>query len=590
MSSPAPPAPPTTPTAPTAPTGVAPVRVRRRVGEILVELGLLTEDALTEAIEAQRESGRRLGELLLERGVIGPVDLLRALATQFGLDFVDLDARPVDVELAQRVPEALARRHRALPVWRDGDRVVVAMANPADVLALDDLRATVRAPVRPAMADPEQIARVIERVAANDSKVAEAIRDAVSDAAITQPRATQAAEEAAGAVDQSPIVRFVDLLLTKAVQERASDIHIEPTSEGLRIRFRVDGFLVETMSPPKALQSGILSRIKVMANLDIAERRMPQDGRITAVVAGQPIDLRVATVPTIHGEAAVLRILASGVSDAITLEEVGFLPDQLATYLKVLERPWGTILVTGPTGSGKSTTLYATLRRIADPTRNVVTVEDPVEYRLDGIKQVQVNPKAGLTFATALRSFLRADPDIILVGEIRDRETATIAAEASLTGHLVLSTLHTNNAASTPLRLLEMGVEPFLVTSSVNGVLAQRLARRLCEHCRIPRPMSPAQAAGIGIPEHLLEADGSFPAFHGRGCDHCNGQGFRGRVAIHEVLVMTETLSEMVLGRVSIESLEAAAKTEGLVTLREDGFRKVRDGWTTAEELFRVIA
>jgi type IV pilus assembly protein PilB len=575
-----------------SPSSQTPTRVRRRLGEILVELGLIGEAQLAEALEKQRSSGRRLGDLLLETGVVTPTGLLRALASQYGLDFVDLNDRSIDPEVAQRVPEPLARRHRALPVWRDGERIVVAMANPADVLALDDIRAAVRAPLKPAMADPEQIIRAIERIAASDTKVQEAIRDAVGESATNRSGADQAAvvEESFGSNDQSPIVRFVDLLLAKAIQDRASDIHIEPTSDGLRIRFRIDGYLQESMSPPKALQSGIISRLKVMAALDIAERRIPQDGRISTVVAGQGLDIRLATVPTIHGEAAVLRLLTNGTGDAITLEEVGFLPVQLEKFLGALSQPWGTILVTGPTGSGKTTTLYATLRRIADPTRNVVTVEDPVEYRLDGLKQVQVNPKAGLTFANALRSFLRADPDIILVGEIRDQETATIAAEASLTGHLVLSTLHTNNAASTPLRLVEMGVEPFLVTSSVNAVLAQRLARRLCDRCRMPEALDAARAEAVGIPEELREADGTFTSFQPKGCERCNGKGYRGRLAIHEVMPLTETLSAMVLQRVQTEKLQAAAVDEGLITLRVDGYHKVRSGLTTLEELFRVIA
>jgi len=330
----------------------------------------------------------------------------------------------------------------------------------------------------------------------------------------------------------------VDILIAKAIQERASDIHVEPSSDDLRIRFRVDGVLTDAMTSPKSLQSGIISRIKVMSNIDIAERRLPQDGRLTVDTPDGQTDLRVVTVPTVHGEAAVLRILQNDARGG-GLSNLGFLPTQLENFRKAYTKPWGAILVTGPTGSGKSTTLYGTLEELRDPTKNIITIEDPVEYRMEGVKQVQVNAKAGMTFPTALRSFLRADPDIILVGEIRDAETATIAVEASLTGHMVLSTIHTNNAASTPLRLIEMGVQPFLVTSSLNAVLAQRLARKLCDRCKTERKVSASPSDRQIIPDEFLAEDGSYTIWSPVGCPYCANTGYRGRFAIHEVMSLS---------------------------------------------------
>lgn len=566
------------------------VASRRRIGEVLVELGIVSDDEISRALEAQRSSGRRLGEVLLQEGLVEPRDLVRALAVQFDLPFVDLSDRRIDIEVSQLVPQQLAMRHRALPVWREDQQIVVAMANPVDVLALDDIRSLVGRQVKPVMAEATQILKAIERMSHSDSRVRETIQAAVGENREQSAQLAEAKADSEGSGD-APIVRFIDLLLAKAVEENASDIHVEPTSDDLRIRFRVDGVLHETMTPPKSLRAGIISRIKVMAEIDIAERRVPQDGRFTARVNGTEFDVRVVTIPTVHGEAAVLRILhglaRGGISSA------GFLPEQLEFYRQAYERPWGAILVTGPTGSGKSTTLYATLEEIRDPTRNIITIEDPVEYRMDGIKQVQVNQKSGMTFARALRSFLRADPDVMLVGEIRDGETATIAIEAALTGHLVLSTLHTNSSSAAPMRLVEMGVEPFLVASSLSAVLAQRLARRLCEKCREPSEVF-LDRLGLTddllarLPADLLESE-SFEGYRAVGCESCGDTGYRGRFAIHEVLTMTEEISDLVLAHARVEDVERVAVEQGMSTLRADGLRKVRSGLTTVEELFRVI-
>lgn len=572
-----------------------PAATRRRLGEILVDLQIVTDDQIAAALYLQRTTGRRLGEVLLEERMVKPRDLVRALAVQFDLPFVDLDERQIDTHLAQLVPRHLASRHRALPVWRSDDaQIVVAMANPVDVLAIDDIRSLVGHQVMPVMAEGAQILAAVERLGHSDSRVQETIRAAVGESRRAVEAASPEPRDEVGEAgeEKAPIVKFIDLLVSKAIEERASDVHVEPTSDDLRIRFRVDGVLRDTVAPPRSLQAGIISRIKVMADLDIAERRVPQDGRITATAGGVGHDIRVVTIPTIHGEAAVLRILSSS-DPTVGIDRIGFLPDQQARYREAYERPWGAILVTGPTGSGKSTTLYATLEELRDPTRNIITIEDPVENRIDGIKQVQVNERSGMTFPLALRSFLRADPDIMLVGEIRDSETARIAIEASLTGHLVLSTLHTNNSSSAPMRLIDMGVEPFLVASSVTAVLAQRLARRLCDKCRRPTELRLDQlglddASMAALPEDLTEQE-VFWGYQAVGCEPCRGSGYRGRFAIHEVLTMTDEIAQLVLGHARAEEVERLAVAQGMSTLRADGLRKVHQGFTTVEELLRVI-
>ncbi len=567
---------------------VARTATRRRLGEILVELGIVSDADVNVALEEQGATGRRLGDVLLDRGLVTSRQLLQALAAQFGQEFVDLDDHVIDLELTQKVPQQLARRHRAVPVWLSGDRVVIAMANPADVLALDDIRSVLGRQVHPVMAEAQQIFGILDRLGLSDTRVQEAIQAAVG-ASRSEETITDRVEPLATGADQSPIVQFVNLLLSKAVQERASDVHIEPTADELRVRFRVDGVLHDAMSPPKSLQAGIVSRLKVMSEIDIAERRIPQDGRMTISVGGADIDLRVVTLPTVHGEAVVLRILKND-REGVGVASLGFLPHQLAKYEEAFRRPWGAILVTGPTGSGKSTTLYATLEELRDPTRNIITIEDPVEYRIEGIKQVQVNNKAGMSFPTALRSFLRADPDVLLIGEIRDGETATIAIEASLTGHLVLSTLHTNSAAATPMRLLEMGVKPFLVTSSVTAVVAQRLARLLCDSCKKPVELTAEAVTAIGIPQEFLTEQGTLQVFQAGGCSSCGNTGYLGRFAIHEVMVMTEEIAQLILTRATSDAVERLAVQQGMTTLKADGIAKVALGMTSLEELHRVVA
>jgi len=551
-----------------------------------VESSKVTLAQLDQALATQRGSGQRLGEVLLDLGLITAIDLIEALAEQFGLEFVDLDDVDVDRTLVQMVPEPLARRHRAVPIrWRDG-HVVVAMANPSDVIALDDVRSLLRAPVIPVMADPGQVSDVISRGIQGDEQLRAAIRQAVAD--VEDPELVEDIRVIESGRDDAPVVRFVDLMIGRAVQDRASDIHVEPGATSLRVRFRIDGVLHEVLHPPRELHAAILSRIKVMASLDIAEKRLPQDGRLSMMLQGRSIDLRVATTPTVYGEAAVMRLLRR--DDGLgRIADLGMDPRQLARFSNAFRRSWGIVLVTGPTGSGKTTTLYSALKELNEPSRNIMTIEDPVEYRLAGIKQMQVNQRAGLTFAKALKSILRSDPDVVLVGEVRDQETAAIAVEASLTGHLVLASLHTNDASSTPTRLIEMGVEPYLVVAGLRGVLAQRLARRLCDRCRRPAMLSGAEAIGAGIPPHLLAEDGNFHMFRAAGCPACTGTGYRGRFAINEYLEFTEPIGQLVLEQVPSVRIEAAAVGDGMLTLRDDGLRKVAQGLTTLEELFRCI-
>ncbi len=435
-----------------------------QLGALLVSQGLLPRAQLDAAVIEQAKSGKALPRILIERGYVNEVDLVRALAAQVGLEFVDLSEVSVDASVATLISESLSRKYQALPIFWDDGRLVVAIADPSNVFAVDDIRAITGADIRTVVATSGQLAELIDRYHRLDGEV-----DTVAQEAADELGDGDDIANLSEIIEDAPIVKFVNLLITQAVADRASDIHVEPGERDLRIRFRVDGVLHEVMHSPKSIQNGVISRLKVMAEIDISERRRPQDGRISLTVAGKPIDLRVATLPTVYGEKVVMRILDKGQA-VLSLDDLGFLPESMERYAQAYTKPYGTILVTGPTGSGKSTTLYATLNILNEPFRNVITIEDPVEYRLAGINQIQVNPRAGLTFATALRSILRADPDVVLLGEIRDRETAIIGIEAALTGHLVLSTLHTNSAASTPMRLVEMGVEPFLVTSALDCV------------------------------------------------------------------------------------------------------------------------
>jgi type IV pilus assembly protein PilB len=496
---------------------------------------------------------------------------------------VDLGAEAIDPAVAVLIPAPVARRHRALALRREDGRLVVAMVDPGDLDAIDDLRALLDQPLRVLRAEAVQLIETLDQVYKVDAEA-----DSVAQIAFDNPEIDANLAALVSVVEDAPIVKFVNLMILQAVQERASDIHVEPTEHDLRIRFRVDGVLHERTRQQKAIAAGVISRLKVMAEVDIAERRVPQDGRMSVSIDGKVVDLRVSTLPTVWGEKVVMRIL-DRLSGVMTLDELGFLPHQLSMFQLAYRKPYGAILVTGPTGSGKSTTLYATLNLLNDPTRNLVTIEDPVEYRMPNINQVQTNPKAGLTFATALRSILRQDPDIVLVGEVRDRETGTIAIEAALTGHLVLSTLHTNDAPSTPLRLLEMGIEPFLVTSALDCVVAQRLARRLCARCKAP--YEPAEADLLAAGWNLSRLTMGPPTLYRPvGCAACARTGYRGRVGVHEVMLLDEDLERLIVARASSDEIRRLAIDHGMVPLREDGLAKAELGWTSLEEISRVVA
>ena len=552
------------------------------LGALLLRAGLVTEAQLDAALAEQARSGKRIGRILIESGTVSEADVVRTLAESVGLEFVDLGDLTIDASAVGLISESVARRYQAVPVgWRES-KLLVAMADPANIFALDDIRAVTGSEVVSVVATPTQVSETIDRYFRLDTEV-----DSMAQLAADEYADDELITNVKDLVEDAPIVKFVNLLITQAVGDRASDIHVEPTENDLRIRFRIDGVLHEVMRSPRSIQAGVISRLKVMADINIAERRVPQDGRITMKVGGRGVDLRVATLPTVYGEKVVLRVLDKGQA-LLRLEELGFLEEQLARFSTAYRKPYGTILVTGPTGSGKSTTLYATINILNQPDRNIITVEDPVEYRLPGINQVQIHRKAGLTFSSALKSILRSDPDVVLVGEIRDRETAIIGIEAALTGHLVLSTLHTNDAASTPMRLVEMGVEPFLVTSALDAVVAQRLGRRLCVSCKEAYQPSEAELIEAG-----WELDGlaDLPILHRAvGCSSCGRTGYKGRFGIHEVMLMSEELERAIVERRSSEDIAKIAVMQGMITLRQDGLRKVAAGHTSLEEIFRVVA
>ncbi|WP_127794279.1 GspE/PulE family protein [Agromyces sp. LHK192] len=553
----------------------------RPLGEILILQTEVSIEHLDE-IGALEDPDGRAAQRLVERGVITEEQLARARAAQAGVEYVaDLLEYPVDAEASELVGAATCRRHTVLPVAREGDVIVVAMVDPGDILAIDDVRVESGLEVRPLVASRSDVLAMIARTHRADTEM----HDLTSTIEDEQDATGADAFAVADVEDDAPVVRLVNLLVSQAIADHASDIHIEPQESSLRVRYRIDGVLHEMQSAPKSIQNGVISRLKIMADIDIAERRRPQDGRMSASAGGRKIDVRVATLPTVWGEKVVMRILDNSQA-TLDLGELGLRDENLAVYERSFRRPHGMILVTGPTGSGKSTTLYATLNAVARPEVNVITVEDPVEYRMAGINQVQVNVKAGLTFASALRSILRSDPDIVLVGEIRDRETAQIAIEASLTGHLVLSTLHTNDAASAVTRLTEMGVEPFLVGSAVDCVVAQRLARRLCDRCKEPVEHPIEELAAMRF---RFEADAPAPQLYGAvGCQACAKTGYRGRIALHEVMEVGEEIERLAVSRAAASEIAGAAKRAGMRSLREDGWAKVRSGITSIEEVLRV--
>ncbi len=551
--------------------------------EILILRGIVPIEKL-DTISGEREQDDQAILQLLDEGVVTPSQLASARAAQAGLPYVELLEYPVDRVAVALVPAAMCRRHEVLPIGIAGDYLMVAMVDPGDVFALDDVRAASRMQARAVVAERSDLRAAIDRYLRADSEISD-LTTAMEEESGSKEVAL--AETSEAHEDDAPIVRFVNLLISQGIQDKASDIHIEPGEHDLGVRYRIDGVLHEMQAAPKAIQNGVISRLKIMSDIDIAERRKPQDGRMSVSHGGRKIDLRVATLPTVYGEKVVMRILDNN-SSSMDLSNLNLLERNFKTFETSYKKPYGMILVTGPTGSGKSTTLYTTLHAVAKPEINVITVEDPVEYRMKGINQVQVNPKAGLTFASALRSILRSDPDVVLLGEIRDHETAQIAIEASLTGHLVLSTLHTNDAPSAITRLTEMDIEPFLVGSALDCVVAQRLARRLCDRCKTPYSHDPRSLEALRI-----GYDSSQPVptlFQPVGCSQCSNTGYHGRIALHEVMSVSEEIERLAVARASSAEIGRVAREQGMLTLREDGWAKAQLGYTSVEEILRVVA
>jgi type IV pilus assembly protein PilB len=551
------------------------------LAEILIVRGIMPITSL-DAMYAPDYDEDAVVRGLLEQNILTPAALASARAEQRGLPYVELLDYPVDHTAVALVPAAVCRRYEVLPISLQNDHLTLAMADPGNVLALDDVRASSRMRVRVVVAERSDLMAAIERYHRADGELSN-LQTLIEEenSASTDVVVADAFE------DDAPIVRFVNLLISQGIQDQASDIHIEPGEFELTVRYRIDGVLHVMQRAPKNIQNGVISRLKIMSDIDIAERRRPQDGRMSVRHGGRQIDLRVATLPTVWGEKVVMRILDNS-NTSMSLDQLDLTPRNAEVYRRSYTKPYGMILVTGPTGSGKSTTLYTTLNAVARPEINVITVEDPVEYRMAGINQVQVNNKAGLTFASALRSILRSDPDVVLLGEIRDHETAQIAIEASLTGHLVLSTLHTNDAPSAVIRLTEMGIEPFLVGSALDSVVAQRLARRLCERCRQPYAHDPEDLVRLGF-----VADPSQPApplWMPVGCSSCSNTGYRGRLALHEIMAVTEEIERLTVTRASTAEITRTAIDQGMTTLRMDGWQKAMLGQTSIEEILRVVS
>jgi type IV pilus assembly protein PilB len=561
------------------------VPLRDRIAQKLLESSLISQDQLARALESQQSQGGTLSYNLVKTGAISEMAFAEFMGQVYNVPAVDLDMAPIEPSAVDLIPSDVATKFQVVPLKREGRTLTVAMANPDNIFAIDDIKFITGFDVRPVVATETAIKRCIDRLYDSADSLATIMGEIEEDFEIVEDAEDDNEVGAAAAAADAPVVKLVNSLLSDAVARGASDIHIEPYEKQLRVRFRIDGMLHEMMSPPFKMKNAITSRLKIMAELDIAEKRVPQDGRIKVRMHGKPIDLRVSTLPTIFGEKVVMRILDQS-NLQIDLAKLGFHPSALARFLNAIESPYGMVLVTGPTGSGKSTTLYSALQKINKTHSNIMTAEDPVEYNIHGVNQVNVHEEIGLTFASALRAFLRQDPNIIMVGEIRDLDTASIATKAALTGHLVLSTLHTNDASSSINRLVDMGIEPFLVSSSVLLIIAQRLVRRLCDKCKAPTSMHPEVLRELGIMENPDE----LRLFEPKGCPVCNDTGYKGRVGLYEVMEISPTLREMIVDRASTSEIKAQAEKEGMLTLRSDGVEKFKDGRTSLEEVLRETA
>lgn len=553
---------------------------RKQFGQILVEAGLINQEQLKKAL-ASKDKEKSLARVLVSLGMTSEKDIANVLAKQLGLSFIDLASYEINPGASTMVAEETARHYLALPINFDGDKLVVATSDPTNVFAMDDLRIVTGYAIKPVVCTETELLGAISQYSKMDKMVEEVVESVAEGVESTKEEVKEEKE----AAEEAPIAKLVSLIVTEAVRSRANDVHIEPQEKDLRIRYRIDGVLHEAMRSPKKIQAGVVSRLKIMGGMDIAERRLPQDGRFSLAVDKRPIDFRMATLPTVYGEKVVLRILEKE-SVLYKLEDLGLPKEEYERFKQSYNRPYGAILVTGPTGCGKTTTLYAVLNILNAPEKNIISVEDPVEYRLPGINQVQVNPKAGLTFAAGLRSILRNDPDIVMVGEVRDQETALITVEAALTGHLVLSTLHTNDAPSALTRLTEMGIEPFLSSSAIDCVVAQRLARRLCESCKEAYKPPPKVLTEIGFPLSKNKAPVFYKAV---GCSKCADTGFFGRVGVFEVMRVSEEIERLTVEKKMADEIGRVARREGMKTLLQDGLEKVAAGLTSLDEVMRVV-
>ena len=552
----------------------------KKLGDILVDADLLTVEQLEQAAE---EAGRlQIGLLayLLDEGMVSPEDAAMALSLEINLPIIDLKRHAVQPEALSLVPDEYARQHDLIPIDVVGDALVVVMADPTNIDVLEDLRARAKKVIQPAVGIPADIREAIERSYRTSDEIDEQV------GRVPPPAAEPQGEEALtpALASQAPIVRTVELLLAQAVRDRASDIHLEPKHDCLRVRYRIDGVLHEAQTLPLSFHPPLVSRLKVIAGMNIAERRRPQDGQFYLQIDGKEVDFRVASCDSAHGEVMVLRVLDKSLS-LIALEDLGCLPESLGRYSQMLRTPFGMVLVGGPSGAGKTTTLYASVNELDQKERNTVTVEDPIEYHFDDVTQIQVNPRADITFGSGLRSIMRLDPDVILVGEVRDSETAGLATQAALTGHLVLSSIHANDAVGILFRLIDLGVEPFLVSSALVGVISQRLVRRVCSHCRTPSDVPPEEQAAYA--EELGERPDQL--YYGAGCNFCANTGYVGRTGVFEVLMLSEELRGMLLKGASSQEMKARAISEGMITMRRAGMLKVQEGITTPHEVIRNV-
>ncbi len=551
----------------------------KRLGNLLLENGLITQEQLEHVLKTQKFTGKKIGEIFIEEGILSENQIIEVLEFQFGIPHMDLNKYFIDPEIPRLISERLARRYTLIPVKKDGERLIVAMADPLNIFAIDDIKIATGLEIVPAIATNQGILDAIDQHYETES----------AERALAEFKRNYQVEnindidkKILSEISNAPVVKLVNSIIRQAIKMKASDIHIEPFEKIIKIRLRIDGDLQEVMAPAKTTHSAIVTRIKIIGKMDIAEKRLPQDGRVEMNIEGKEIDLRISTLPTIHGEKIVMRLLDRS-SFLFTKQQLGFTAQDLEAFNKVIQSPNGIILVTGPTGSGKTTTLYTILGELNRVDKNIITVEDPVEYQMDGINQVQVNVKAGLTFANGLRSILRQDPDIIMIGEIRDSETAQIAVRAAITGHLVLSTLHTNDTASSITRLVDMGIDPYLVSSSVVGITAQRLVKKICENCKIGYTADKLEKKVLQI-----EDTAEITVFRGRGCNFCNNTGYKGRMAIHEILPVTKDIRLLIDRGFGVDKIKEEAEKQNFVSLRENCVQLVKGGITTIEELLRT--